>query len=218
MKTYNNIFDNNNISATSVCYVVGGRGIETFGFLPKEGDFIIAADKGYRYLKDAGYTPHLVVGDFDSLGEIPNHDNIIKLPEQKEDTDTFFALKQGLNKGYDTFIIHGGMGGRPDHTQANIQSMAFLAQEGKIGYLLGEGMAVTAIKNSSFTFRGKNKGLISIFSHSDTSFGVSAFGFLYPMSDLSLSNTFPLGVSNEFRADFCGIKVTDGTLIIMWEI
>ena len=112
-----------------VCHIVGGGdffGIRSVG----EGDFIIAADKGFRYLQNLGITPDLVIGDFDSLGHTPSGRNIIVLPCEKNDTDMGAAVAEGVERGYKNFILYGATGGRPDHTLANIQLISLLSSRG----------------------------------------------------------------------------------------
>ena len=101
---------------TSLCYVVGAMPLDP-GFIltPVPGDLVIAADKGYETLSRLGVHPGLVVGDFDSLGSVPDHPQVLRLPRIKDETDTGFALRQGLKRGYRRFVLLGCLGGRLDH-------------------------------------------------------------------------------------------------------
>ena len=91
---------------------------------PGAQDFLIAADKGYEALEAYGVPPNLVVGDFDSLGRRPNHPNVVQLPAAKDDTDMVYAQREGLDRGYRRFVLLGGVGGRLEHTLANLQARA----------------------------------------------------------------------------------------------
>ena len=67
---------------TPCCWIVGAGpcgGLHAEGFAPKKEDYIIAADGGLRYLEDAGVSPDMVVGDFDTLGYEPEHENVVRL-------------------------------------------------------------------------------------------------------------------------------------------
>ena len=75
------------------------------------------------------------VGDFDSLGQVPEGENIVRHPVMKDDTDMMLAVKLGLERGYTRFHIYGGMGGRTDHTIANIQTLAYIAGRGASAFL-----------------------------------------------------------------------------------
>ena len=111
-----------------ICYVVGAMSLSlSLRPCPAPGDYVIAADRGYDSLMAYGVNPDLVVGDFDSLGEVPNHPNVIQLPAEKDDTDMVFALRQGLDLGYRRFVMLGGVGGRLEHTLGNLQLLDWLA-------------------------------------------------------------------------------------------
>ena len=94
-----------------------------------DGDYVIAADKGVEILNCHGLTPDLTVGDFDSSSYVPEK-NVIVLPVEKDVTDTHAAVDIALEKGAEEIVIYGGMGGRPDHTLANISLIASLVKKG----------------------------------------------------------------------------------------
>ena len=119
---------------------------------PGAQDFLIAADKGYEALEAYGVPPNLVVGDFDSLGRRPNHPNVVQLPAAKDDTDMVYALREGLDRGYRRFVLLGVVGGRLEHTLANLQALAWLTTQGARGVLAGEGTVATALRDETMTF------------------------------------------------------------------
>lgn len=202
----------------AVCYIIGAMKMGEETFFPKDGDFVIAADGGYTNLKKLGMKPDFVIGDFDSLPEIPENENIIRLPKEKNDTDTLYAVKLGLEKGYREFTIFGGIGGRLDHTLANIQTLAFIAEQGGRGFLVGEGNIITAIKNDRILFSAEKKGIISVFCNSSKAVGVTETGLKYSLTNATLTSDMPLGVSNEFVGKESVISVEDGVLIIVWSL
>ena len=200
------------------CYIVGaGEFIKKV--LPEEKDFIIAADGGYTALKSHGVSPDLIVGDFDSLKETPDHPNIMHSSAEKDDTDMMLAVKQGLKRGYKVFVINGGLGGRLDQTLANIQILTSISDSNAHGVLLGQDVCVTAIKNGELRFnRNTKKGsTISIFCAGGKAEGVTLQGLKYPLEKATLSSNYPLGVSNEFTGAPAVVSVDNGTLIIMWD-
>ena len=112
----------------------------TLGEVPVgEEDFVIAVDGGLSYCGILNVEPDLILGDFDSVSEqealaiekleqqIP--ERILRLPCEKDDTDTLAALKEGLKRGYTDFRIYAGTGGRFDHTLANIQCLLYLKNQ-----------------------------------------------------------------------------------------
>ncbi len=181
-----------------------------------DDDYIIAADAGLDILKKHGIRPHISIGDFDSSSFIPE-ENVIRLPVEKDVTDTCAASELAINNGCDEIYIYGGMGGRPDHTMANFTLIASLTEKGIRAYLSGEGYTVTAVKNSSVTVSARTGKTLSVFSWTDECTGVTLKGLKYTLSDYTLSNMFALGVSNSFSEDEAEISVRDGILIIMYE-
>lgn len=199
-----------------ICYIVGagefsGRNI------PLDSAYIIAADAGYKTLKAKKIEPNLIIGDFDSLSNAPEHPNIIKAPTEKNDTDMALAVKHGLKTGLKTFIIDGGIGGRLDHTLANIQLLKKINQNKANGILLGKEINITTITNQTISFAKGTKGTISIFTMGDKARGVTLKGLKYTLNNATLTDIFPIGVSNEFATNPVAITVKTGTLVIAWE-
>ena len=197
------------------CFIAGAG--EYCGFVvPGPDDYVIAADRGYEELISRGIRPDLVVGDFDSLGDAPEHPNVLRSPMEKDDTDMIIAVRQGFAQGCDMFIIDGGLGGRFDHTLANCQILAYISQSGGRGFLLGREMSVTAITNGTLGFLPGAPGRVSVFCAGSIAEGVTITGLKYPLDDALLTYDYPLGVSNEFTGAPAEISVRSGTLLIMW--
>lgn len=198
-----------------VCYIIGAYHGEDAVILPVSADLVIAADGGYAALKVLGVKANLVVGDFDSLGYVPAAEEIVRHPVRKDDTDTLLAIRLGLERGYRNFVITGALGGRLDHTFANLQSLLFLRDHGARGVLYGDGFAATAVTNGSITIVGS--GTLSVFSLDPHAKGVYLGDVSYPLKDAELTSSFPIGVSNEFIGKPATIGVEDGTLLVMWQ-
>jgi len=194
------------------CYIIGAGEFSNFAIAPSQSDLIIAVDGGYAHLERNGVTPNLVIGDFDS-SEVPNHPNIITLPREKDDTDMAVAVRHAVELGYTELHIYGGTGGRIDHTLANIQLLACLVENGCRGLLIGNESTITVIKNSSVRLLGT--GTISVFAYSPVAKGVNLRGFKYPLCNATLTNTNPIGTSNEFTDSIGEISVADGSLMII---
>ena len=205
-------------SKPGICYIVGAMPLGcTPPPAPVEGDLLIAADRGYATLFELGLAPHVVIGDFDSLGHVPEHPNLMKLPCEKDDTDMGFALSYGLKLGYTRFLLLGGLGGRLDHTMANLQLLNTLSNRGAIGILAGEGQAATVITNSSFSFSSDCSGYCSVYCVSGQAHGITLEGLKYPLQDASLTGDYPLGTSNEFLGIPARISVREGSLLLIWQ-
>lgn len=199
------------------CYIFGaGEGLPQF-LDSDDSDLVIAADKGYEALQKLNIEPDIIIGDFDSLDYTPTGENVIALPIKKDDTDTLFAVKTGFERGYRHFYLYGGTGGRLDHTLANLQTLCFIAEKGGIGLLCGKDFTATAIKNFSIRFTPQASGYVSVFSATTKCENVNIKGLLYETENAQLSNSFPLGVSNEFIGKEAEISVGNGTLFIIWQ-
>ena len=134
----------------------------------------------------------------------------------KDDTDTLLAVKTGIERGYTEFVIYGGVGGRPDHTFANYQTLCYISRRGGKGFLCFNGYTACCITNSKINFSGGD-GTVSVFAMSGKALGVTLEGVLYPLENAELDYSFPLGVSNEFTESPAEIGVTSGTLLIIWQ-
>lgn len=198
------------------CYIFAACEGEPLNFAPCKDDLIIAADAGFLKLEKYKVSPHIILGDFDSMTEIPTTGEIIKHPVKKDDTDTLLAVKVGLERGYTRFVIYGGTGGRLDHTLANLQTLSFIAEKDGNGFLCGNDFTATALKNGQICFSEKAKGNISVFSATN-SCEISIEGLLYPLKNATITHDFPLGVSNEFIGEKSKITVLGGTALILWS-
>lgn len=179
-------------------------------------DLIIAADGGLTHLEMLGVKPHVIIGDFDSLGRVPTDATVF--PVEKDDTDSMLAIRHGLERGFRRFVIYGGLDGpRLDHTIANLQALQFLANRGAQGFLVGLHHTALVVKNGAVSFDTDAKGIVSVFCMGADAEGVSIRGLKYGMEDGTLSAGFPLGVSNHFIGEKSEISVNNGSLLIIFD-
>lgn len=202
----------------AVCYIVGAGDCTSIDFEKKNGDLVIAADGGYKYLLSANINPDIVIGDFDSLGEIPQGQNVITLNPVKDITDMNAAVDIGIERRYSEFVIYGALGGRVDHSLANIQLIAYLSQIGAEPKIIDGKTVIAAVTDGKISFDSSYKGYISVFSHSDICENVSISGLKYNLENATLKNSFPLGVSNEFIGKDSEIIIGRGTAIIIFTL
>lgn len=180
-------------------------------------DLLIAADGGFAHLARLGLTPDGVLGDFDSLGYVPEDAKIF--PVEKDDTDSMLAVRYGLKLGYKRFLLYGSLDGpRLDHTIANFQTLQFLADRGAEGWLVGTNYLATVVKNSSIRFDANAAGIISVFCMGADAQGVTIKGLHYPLEKSTLTAGFPLGVSNHFTGQEAEISVEKGSLLILYDL
>lgn len=197
------------------CYIIGAWGFDE-DINPKADDLVIAADGGYDALIKKGIKVDCVMGDFDSLGYTPEHKNLVVHPAEKDDTDTRLAVEYGYSLGYRKFLIFGGIGGRLDHTLANMQTLLGLSRMGAEAYLIGEGKIITVVENGRFEFSGSEKGYLSLFPADGAVSGVFLKGLKYTLDNAGLTADRALAVSNEFIDEKALVRVDKGALYIMW--
>ena len=179
-------------------------------------DHVIAADGGLRHTQKLNIVPHTILGDFDSLGFVPEGANVY--PVEKDDTDAMLAARRGLELGFQEFYFYGSLDGpRLDHTVANFQTLQFLADRDATGYLIGKDYIVTVLKNGSLLFPARCAGTVSVFCMGKDAEGVTLKGLYYPLEKGTLTAGFPLGVSNHFTGSKAEISVTNGSLLVLWD-
>ena len=200
------------------CYIIGAGDVFDTDLLADDSDYIICADGGYKYRNIFDREPDLVIGDFDSLGHIPQTEDKIIYPSEKDESDMQLCVDKGFEKGYRRFVILGGLGGeRMDHSIANIQLLHYIASKSAVGYLLHKKIIFTCIRDTTVYFSKKCKGYISVFSLSDESRGVTIKNLRYETDSIVLHNNNVLGLSNEFTGKQSEISVKNGALLIGWN-
>lgn len=182
----------------------------------QEHDYIICADGGITIAEKSGIIPDIVLGDLDSVEEVGARYSFIRYPREKDDTDTLLCIKYGIKKGFKDFLIIGGIGGRLDHTIANIQALAFAKESGvNIAIVSGDAFCTMISDGGKYEVKKTENCCISLFSYTDVCEGVYVLGTKYELSDALLKNTFPLGVSNEFNSEKAEIRLSKGKLLIV---
>ena len=195
-----------------VCFIVGAAPV-CDPFVPRTGDFVIAADGGLRALSHMGITPDLAVGDFESAA-CPSGIPTVVHPPEKDDTDTALAIREGMARGYHTFALYGCTGGRLDHTLGAIQTALGATRAGARVFLVGEGTVGTVLVNGTLTFAPT--GTVTVLSLSERSLGVTITGLKYPLCKATLTNDYPLGVSNEGDGGEATVSVEAGALYVLF--
>ena len=200
------------------CVIVGGAEIRTYDRVRqyfRPDDFFIYCDCGLRHQEALRAEPDLIVGDFDSHEKPETDRETIVLPVKKDDTDTVFAAKEAMRRGFDEFLLVGVSGGRLDHTLANVQNAANAAAQGTSVTILDEGSEISFLTHGTLRLKKRPGWGLSVFSLSDASTGVCLRGVKYELENAALDNRFPLGVSNEFDAPEAEITVEQGVLMVM---
>ena len=202
------------------CILFCGRPVEhadLLGLTRQPDDFIIGADAGYLNAQRLGFPPDLILGAFDSA-PMPEPGPFLEVyPSQKDQTDCILGVDAGLERGCTRFIILGGMGGRLDHTIANIQTLGYLIDHGARGELRDRDCWASVIRNETITLpKGAWLGedaYLSLFAVGGNC-RVTETGVEYPLTNHLLTGFYPLGVSNHIL-DTAKITARGGTLLVM---
>lgn len=203
------------------CVIFGGGEIEDLRYaqnLLRKEDYLICADRGYAYCMSMGVAPDLVLGDFDSYsGSVLPTCELLRFPVEKDDTDTMLAVKEAIRRGYREILMLGMLGGRLDHTLANIQTLVYAVERGETAQIVDKGCRITAIRGGQSTTVPYERGFhFSVFCHSDKAGGVSIHHAKYELENAEITNGFPIGVSNSFLpGEDATVRVREGILVIV---
>ena len=198
------------------CVIFCAGGFEKLARPIEQDDFLMAADGGLVHMERLDLKPDGILGDFDSLGYVPENARVF--PVEKDDTDSMLAVRQGLAMGFREFLLYGTLDGpRLDHTVANFQTLQFLADRGAQGWLIGNHYIATVIRNRALHFGPEMRGIVSVFCLGADARGVNIRGLQYPLENGTLSAGFPLGVSNHFMGKEASVSVADGSLLVLYD-
>ena len=208
-----------------------------------EFDSIVAVDSGFAHLQALGASADVCLGDFDSLGFVP--DGALVHPAIKDKSDLELSLDYALEQGATSIIVYGCLGGRLDHTLAALQNLAAVAEHGVRVRAIGAAAGDFAHANSRHAafevlevltgpvtlllsaaegaepetvadLGAPTFGTISVFSAGDEALGVTEVGMYYPLNHAALTNRTSLGLSNEMIERECSISVESGTVYAIY--
>ncbi|MGI6105701.1 MAG: thiamine diphosphokinase [Raoultibacter sp.] len=204
-----------------VCALVGASDFNEQHFLEQHFDYIVAVDAGYAHLERIGVKPDAVIGDFDSLGYVPKHSHLKKLPTRKDKSDIEVALEEVEQSGFDLILVYGCLGGRIDFTFAMYQLLAHFSRGDAILYAIGLDSVVCTLDEkgrNAISFNAGAQGLLSLFAFSHEVRGVNESGLEYALDNATLRNDEPLGVSNAFTGRVARVSIVSGTALLFFPI
>ena len=184
---------------------------------PKGDDLCIAADSGLANAEALGVTPAIVLGDFDSIGKakIPEKAEVLRVPAEKDFTDTQLAVDTALKRGADEIILIGGLSGRLDHTLSNLAILEDLHDK-RVPAIITDGKNRARYLFSTSTLIPKSGyRYLSLICLSDKAKGVSVEGCKYPLKNATLTRTFQYAVSNELTGNCALVSVRKGGIYII---
>ena len=200
------------------CVIVGGADINNYDFIRERlcvDDFVIFCDSGLKHMKNLQVQPSLIVGDFDSH-ENPHLDvETIILPCEKDDTDTVFAVKEAIKRGFNDFLLIGVVGARLDHTLGNVSILLYLDSLGKKGCIIDDYSEMEIVSSKPVSICD-DYSFFSLLNISGCAKGITITGAKYPLVDGEISCEYQYGVSNEvFPGDTASVRVNEGRLLLI---
>lgn len=223
----------------TVCALVGAAAFnkEHFEGQQRVGRFdaVIAVDAGFAALEAIGCTPDIVMGDFDSLGRmpagLPEETEVLVFSKHKDESDMELALRVAQERGFDEVVVYGALGGRLDHSLANLQLLAAFSEQGlrvmavdpyQFEQDSGENDGGVAIGTALAFLTGPAElelaphpgATVSVFSLSDVALDVNETGLAYPLDHATLTYRTSRGLSNELTGVPAKVSVAEGTLVV----
>ena len=183
---------------------------------PEEGDLVISADAGYRNATLMGVHTNILIGDLDSLGHIPDDvDEVVKLPSEKDDTDTQIAVETAIARGADEIVIVGSTSGRLDHALSTLAILEKYWDQHIPIYIVNGQNRVRYIKNSGFIVVRSRYKYFSLIAADEKVKGVSIEGAKYPLKGKTILRNCQFAVSNEIVKNAALITVKKGGVYII---
>ena len=181
------------------CVIVGGADINNYEYIKSclhNDDFIVFCDSGLRHLNALQVTPGLIVGDFDSHYNPQLDVETIVLPCEKDDTDTVYAVKEAIKRGYENFLLIGVVGARLDHTLGNVSILLYLDSLGKKGCIIDDYSEMEIVSNEP-AYIEDSYSFFSLLNISGTAKGITIENAKYPLENGEITCEYQYGISNE---------------------
>lgn len=180
-----------------------------------KASYVICADRGFKLANELSVHTDMVLGDFDSLGYVPDSENLRQFPVEKDDTDLMLAVKEALEMGFTEFDIYGACGGRLDHMVGNIQCLKLLLDNGAWGQMISDNEYIALYGPGEYRINKIEDFSLSLFAYSPKVKGLTIRSTKYTAENAELCYNSTLGVSNEFEKDYAEIGFTEGTLMVI---
>lgn len=202
----------------SRCVIIGGADISNYEHIRSKlqrDDFVIYCDSGLKHLEPLQAAPALIIGDFDSHENPRLAVETIVLPCEKDDTDTVFAVKEAIRRGFDDVLLIGVVGGRLDHTLGNISILLYLDARGKQGCIIDDYSELEIVSDRPVSVDDRY-AFFSLLNITGCAKGITVTGAKYPLQDAEISCEYQYGISNEvLPGETAVISVSCGKLLLI---
>ncbi|MBQ3301719.1 MAG: thiamine diphosphokinase [Eggerthellaceae bacterium] len=182
-------------------------------------DEIYAIDAGFAHLEAIECKPNVALGDFDSLGYVPSCQRVVRHPVHKDKSDLELGMQRAVDYDFDEMVVYGALGGRLDHTLANLQLFAKFAEQGVDITVIGDSYAIRPLVGpDAFDLPLLEQGTVSVFAFTDEAHGVIERGMEYSLDDETLTSRTSRGLSNELVGEPAAVAVEEGTLLVFYPL
>lgn len=200
------------------CVIVGGAEIWDYPTIQqylRSDDFFLFCDSGLRHMEGLNAAPDLIVGDFDSHANPNLPVETIILPCEKDDTDTVFAMKTAVERGFCDFLLLGVIGGRLDHTLANVSALLWLHHQGKTAVAVDDYSELEIVSANAVQIPPRYP-FFSLLNISGTAEGITIKNAKYPLENAAIQCDYQYGVSNEvLPGKIAEVSVAKGELLLI---
>ena len=202
------------------CVIVGGAPIERYDRIKpllQADDYLIYCDSGLKHMEALDRQPDLIIGDFDSHERPKTDIETIVLPTVKDDTDTMFAVKEGIRRGFEDFLLLGVLGGRLDHTMVNVYSLLYLAEKGKNGAIADDFSIVRLVSRMPVEI-SPEWAFFSLVNIDGSAHGVTIRNAKYELDGAEIPCSFQYATSNEpLPNKTAAVSVREGRLLLICD-
>lgn len=200
------------------CVIIGGADIPRYdiikGYLQPD-DYIICCDSGLKHREGLGIQPNLILGDFDSHENPHLPIETIVLPREKDDTDTVYAAKEGVKRGFKKFLLIGVIGGRLDHTLGNVSILLYLDSLG-LWAMAADDHSEMEIVSRRAAYIPHSFPYFSLLNITGKAKGITVKNAKYPLVNGEISCEYQYGISNEvLKGQTAEVSLTEGRLLLI---
>ena len=198
------------------CTIIGGADIRDYdrvrGYLSAD-DFVVYCDSGLKHMDGLGAKPSLIVSDWDSYDDPHMDVETITLPVAKDDTDTVYAAREGIKRGFKDFLLIGCIGARLDHTLVNTYILTTLEDNGCHGVIVDDYSEMELITEAAVTDRYPYFSLLAMEGEAR---GVFIKNAKFELKDATIGPGYQYATSNEpLPGKTAEITVKDGRLLLI---
>ena len=200
------------------CVIVGGADIGNYNRISAyigDDDYVIYCDSGLKHKDFLHHQPKLIVGDFDSHENPHLEIETIVLPCEKDDTDTVFAVKEAIKRGFTDFLLIGVVGARLDHTLGNVYILEYLHSLALKGRIIDDYSEMELV-SSEPVYVNDSYAFFSLINISGVTRKVSIVNAKYPLNDAEIQSGYQYGISNEvLSGKVAKIAVGEGSALLI---